>query len=346
MSLSNLLHLNISPSVNGSNPFFYLPGWNVTLNEAWLLHITIMRSIYITIGVIGMAGNLLCLVVLLFHAPLRRKQANYFLISQSVIDLLASVLLTLVNVVIIVPDESILGVLTCYLWTTRSVFLGLFLASLFNITFLTVERYAKTVHPIRHRNWATKNRLICVIVVVAIVGVLAKMPYSIGGTSMQQGICMIQVYPSEAISVVVTVYNFLVEYFGPLAVIAFCYAQMARSLRGKTPASGGPGAGLARARKSILKTLWIVVLLFVACTTFKQALLLGKVISRTPIDYGGVPFNVAQVLSFLVCCTNPFVYLAHYEEFQKGLRAIVCRRPNTVHPKMGEHTLQTERTSM
>src|SRR6218665_3908727 len=52
-----------------------------------------LTTVYVIISVVGIVGNLFCLVVLLGHAPLRRKPANYFLISQSIIDLLLSILL-------------------------------------------------------------------------------------------------------------------------------------------------------------------------------------------------------------------------------------------------------------
>src|SRR6218665_3029576 len=119
-----------------------------------------LTTVYVIISVVGIVGNLFCLVVLLGHAPLRRKPANYFLISQSIIDLLLSILLPIntgfsVPPIIGRPIDDIL----CFLWTSRSIFLGLFTASLFNITALTVERYFKIAHPLRHRIWMTKKQI-------------------------------------------------------------------------------------------------------------------------------------------------------------------------------------------
>lgn len=225
---------------------------------------------------------------------------------------------------------------------SRSLFLGLFLSSLFNIVALTVERYVKTVHAIRHHNWTTKARLICIITVVNVLGVLLKMPYSIGGTSVQNGYCRVQYYPNGTASIVVIAYNFLVEYLGPLLIIAFCYVQMARSLRTKAKTTEDK---MAKARRNVLRTLLIVVVLFIVCTTFKQVMLLAKVSGQVEVDYLGVPFNVAQVLSFLVCCTNPFVYLFHYDDFKIGFRRIFCRNPrNPIHPRSGEDIFHTQQT--
>lgn len=311
-----------------------------------LLFLLNLRTAYTVISVVGIVGNLLCIVVLLGHAPLRRKPANYFLISQSIVDLLASIFLLLtMNVLGLYPVGGPLYAVICYLWASRTIFLGLFMASLFNITALTVERYFKTVHPVQHRIRMTKNRLRCVIVAVCVSGVLLKMPYALGGTSINHnGTCIIQTYASDTISVIVGTYNFLVEYLIPLLIIAFCYIQMMRSLRrnirqapaAAAPAASSRGTVMARARRNILKTLLIVVLVFVACTTFKQILLLAKVVGHVPLDYAGLAFNVSQVMSFMVCCTNPIIYLAHYQEFRVGMRTMFTRRSNTIHPEPGK----------
>jgi len=309
-----------------------------------------LTTVYVIISVVGIVGNLFCLVVLLGHAPLRRKPANYFLISQSIIDLLVSILLPLntsINVPIIGrPFDDIL----CYMWTSRSIFLGLFTASLFNITALAVERYFKIAHPLLHRIWMTRNRLLWIVVGVSVAGILLKMPYSMGGTYFDQdGTCVVEEYPTETIDVVVGVYNFLVEYFLPLLIIAFCYIQMARSLRinirPPVTAESSRESTMARARLNILKTLLVVVMIFVACTTFKQTLLLSKAIGDVPLDYLGLTFNASQVMSFMVCCTNPFIYILHYEAFKVGMRTLFTRRFNSIRPEivpeaaLGEETV-------
>lgn len=291
---------------------------------------TAIQVAYISIGTIGIFGNLLSLVVLLGHAPLRRKSANYFTTNQTFIDFLASIMLI---PSLLVDADRLSGALACYVWRPRTVFLGLFTASLFNITALTVERYVKTVHPIRHRLWVTKRRLLLVVVGVSVSGVLLKMPYVLVGTSLKEdGTCVVRTFPTDKTFMIFAVYNLLVEYILPLLVIAFCYIQIARTLNSKsirpvTSTAPNPGnLAMARASRNCIRTSLYVVLVFVACTTFKHVLVMMRSFSGVPFDATGPIFNAAQILSFAVCCTNPFIYIFHYEEFKVGLRKVVCRK--------------------
>ena len=147
-----------------------------------------------------------------------------------------------------------------------------------------------------------------------------------------KGICTVGNYPTIAATRVAGVANFLFEYFIPIIVFAFCYASMARSLRRISkitqPASDAAqpiDPKISRARRNIIKTLFIVVLGFVICSSFKQFLLLVSLLGDVALDLSGVTFNVAEVLSYLNCCNDPFIYGFYYEEFRVGLRKLFCR---------------------
>lgn len=292
---------------------------------------TAFQVAYVSIGAVGIIGNLLSLVVLLGHAPLRRSSANYFTTNQTFIDLLASIVLI---PSFFVGVDRFKGALACYFWRPRTVFLGLFMASLFNITALAVERYIKVVHPVKHRNWVTRKRLLLVVVGVSVSGFLLKMPYVFGGVSIRgDGSCIVRSFPTATIANVSGTYNFLLEFLLPLLIIAFCYIQITRSLSRRrsvqpgAPATVNPGnLAKAGARRNGIKTLFYVVLVFLICTSFKNVLVLFQMISGIPFSAGDPTFNGAQLLSFIVCCTNPFIYSFHYEEFKVGLRKVVLRK--------------------
>lgn len=290
----------------------------------------IYKYIYITIGIAGIFGNSLALVVLLGHKPLRRKPSNYFLINQCFIDLMVSVFLIPTTVV----DPTLLkGRAACYAWKSRVIFLVLFLAAVYNITALTVERYVKIVHPFRHRIWVTKRRLKWAIVVSTVAGISLKTPYAVGGVMYLEGdVCPFQAYPTATLNTLAGFYNFSVEFILPLTVIAFCYTQMARSLR-KNPqviiAVGSVHSDaptMTRARKNILKILFYVVLVFVVCTSWKHAMILIKSVTGIRYELMGPKFNIGQILSYSVCAIDPFIYIFQYEEFQIGLRKMLLAR--------------------
>lgn len=305
-----------------------------TGNSTGPLLSVVYQSLYMTISTVGIAGNLVSLIVLLGHAPLRRKPANYFIINQTLIDLMVSVVLIPTTTIDLTSTH---GVLACYVWKSRAVFLLMFLASIYNIAALTVERYFKTVHPLRHRVWVTKRRLALAAVTASVAGALLKSPYVFGGVVYRapNDLCLLQVYPSQTIDAVVGIYNSVVEYFLPLSTIAFCYIQMARSLRRSSRCGGGGGvvvvgqsenSTVSRARRNVIKTLLYVVVAFVVCTTWKQVLILLKSVFRINYDVSGPAFNAAQIMSYSVCCVDPAIYIFHYEEFRLGLRKIFLRK--------------------
>ena len=291
-----------------------------------------IQILNISIGVVGIASNLLALIVFLWHKPLLKRPANMFLISQCTINLLVSIMLILMITIDAQRWSPSLVVPMCYLWNSRAIFAGLFQSSIYNIALLTIERYLEIVHPIKHRLKVSKDKFIAIIILGTVTGVITKVCVSFPSVTVINGICAVGNYPTVAALRVTAVANFLVEYFIPIIVFAFCYASMARSLR-RISKITQPGSDavqstdlkISRARRNIIKTLFIVVLGFIICTTFKQFLLLFSLLGNGSIDFGGITYNVALVLSYCNCCNDPFIYIFFYEEFRVGLRKLFCR---------------------
>ena len=293
---------------------------------------SVIQILHISIGVVGITGNLLALIVFLGHKPLLKRPANYFLVSQCTINLLVSIMLILTIMVDGNHWSPSVVVLMCYLWNSRIFFTGLFLSSIYNIALMTVERYLEIVHPIKHRLKISKGKVIASIIIGTLSCVIIKVFINIPTVKVIKGICTIGNLPTFAELRIVIVANFLVEYFIPIIVFAFCYAGMARSLRRISkitqPASDAAqpiDPKISRARRNIIKMLFIVVLGFVICSTFKQFLALSVVFGDSSVDLGGVTYNVAQVLLYINCCNDPFIYGFYYEEFRVGLRKLFCR---------------------
>ena len=306
----------------------------------------VFQIVYMAIGAVGITGNLLALIVFLRHKPLFKRPANYYLASQCTINLLVSIVLILTIAVDASHWPPTVVAPMCYLWNSRAVFVGLFLASICNITLMTVERYLEVVHPIKHHLKISKDKVIASIIAGTLFGVIFKLCIACPSVKVVSGICTSASYSTVAVKRVVGVANFLVEYFIPVAVIAFCYASMALSLRRSVKISHSTDVEphrietkISRARRNIVKTLFIVVLSFIVCTTFKQVMLLFSALGDMALDLSGVTFNAAQVLAYLNCCNDPFIYAFHYGEFRIGLRKLFGRvrvRPS------GSSTIQVD----
>ena len=80
---------NNAPSPQTQNPFdskIYSSAVN-----------SVVQILQVSIGVVGITGNLLALIVFLGHKPLLKRPANYFIVSQCTLNLLVSIMLILMT---------------------------------------------------------------------------------------------------------------------------------------------------------------------------------------------------------------------------------------------------------
>ena len=302
---------------------------------------------------VGVVGNFMTVVVMLYHKPLRRRLANYFLVNQALLNFTISVMMILsynVGTSNRIPSSSIGLELYCRLWQSKAIFLGLFTGSIMTMMTLVVEKYVEIVHPIKHRVQMTNRRVVLILIVANLAGILFKSSYTVSTNIVLNRKCNNKGFPNSLAKGATGIANFLVEYLAPLTVITFCYIRMAQSLRksiGRHQRESNPS--MVRARNNIIKTLLLEVIIFVVCMTYKEfAILLqytGAVSS--PALTGKTVSNVAQLMAFMTCCVDPFIYLASYEEFQRGfLKLLFCRRSNMISTKNdqefgsgGEHSV-------
>lgn len=326
--------------------------------ESWLNRT--FDSVNTIIGTLGVIVNLLACVVFLGHRPLRQRIPNYFLVNQCFIDLLIGLMLFLNLTVFPDPTYLLAKQLVCLLWNSKVFFTGLFAASSLNLAILTLERYLEVVHPIVHKLSLSRRKVVASLAFSWLFGIGFKLIIVLPTTKIfNGGVCVYGIFPNDAAFRATVFSNFMVDFFVPIVVIAACYSLMVRAMRrsinpqptanaAASSSSSGGGAVVvaAKIRRNILKTLFVIVV-FMACTLpLKQALHFTAAFGHH-LDYGGVLFQSSLVLTYVNCCVNPFIYLAKYAEFRRGLRRIcsrVCRIcvPNAALGKAEEQT--TRRT--
>lgn len=296
-----------------------------------------LKYLYYTIGAVGLVGNIFVVVVIMTYKKMKNSMTNLFILNQSVGD--ATVALFLLLTTAIEDDgtvkSGIADELFCRLWLTKMPLWGMMVTSTYNLAALTLERYAAIVYPIWHKNNFTKKKAYLLMALSWIFGPAFNMAYMIPTAGLQEdGSCTVySIYPSTLIQSVVGVITVVVQYLFPLALLAFYYLQMWRVLRVKVSPGSNEGQAngqaqvktkpdsMARARTNIIKTLVLVAVSFIVCWTWNQIYYLSYNLGYDA-DFTCTFYHFTVVMVFCNCCINPFIYIAKYEQFQKGTRAL------------------------
>ena len=304
--------------------------------------------IYILIGVIGALGNSFVIMVMLSSKEVRRKIPNILIIHQSVIDAFTSALLILTSTN--TYDNAggqygIKGELYCRIWAMKVPLWSAFMVSTYNLLVLTVERYIEIVHPIYHKVSFGRVHLSIAMILVWIIGFAYNFLLTGLTSGTSSGQCELMTnWPSEFARNAVGVLTFVLEYLLPLLVMIFCYSKIAWILKTKAkvvPIADNSSRGnnstnvavrsslMSKARRNVIKTLFIVCLCFVACWTWNQVFFLlyntGHEVSFTTGFY-----HFTVYAAFINSCINPFIYIVQLTSFRNAVRLLFGCSTNSV----------------
>ena len=300
----------------------------------------IVTIFYYVIGSVGILGNLLVIVVILNFRAMHLKNVNVLVLNQSIIDMLASVLIIAqTHIDKGTHLEGVWGDIVCRFWLNSILLWGLMLSSNINILSITLERYLAVVHPIRYRTCSgpTKRRLmVAVIAFTWVVGVAYNCAIASTTSAVRNHRCYSNAfYASEAWRKTSGVVTFVFPFLLPVGICIFCYARIVQTLRRKiapqtaiavqsTSQGGAPNnqrkTGLVR---NVHTTFCIVLVCSILCNIGNNCLFLAFNFGYN-LDFTGALYNVSVIASFSNCCVNPFIYSFNYKLFQQGLRKLFC----------------------
>ncbi|XP_054772854.2 trace amine-associated receptor 7g-like [Lytechinus pictus] len=91
------------------------------------------------------------------------------------------------------------------------------------------------------------------------------------------------------------------------------------------------------AKKCVLQTLFIVVLIFLICWGPAKTIFLAFKLGFIPDSYPYSPFNRAlATLGFCNSCANPIIYTVRYPEFRTAVRGLFTRAQLAEAPLFGD----------
>ncbi|XP_070562354.1 galanin receptor 2b-like [Ptychodera flava] len=300
-----------------------------------------MKVCFGIIGVIGTVGNALVITVFLrksYASSQGLNSTNIFILNQSLIDFVSSVLLIVNNLIVItyVPPGTG-GDLLCKLWvSSKYPMWACFLGSTFNLVGLTLERYFAIVHPIIHHTKFTPRKAKIMAVVVWPFCFTYELHWALVHASDGRGGCLTVYYDFLTIlGTVVLIFQYLI----PLFIMVFSYIAILRVVRrqgrvkpGDEISMGDQRTGnqpqqLSRTEKNVIMTLLIVVVMYIICWSPNQIYYFFFNVGISSIEINGVFFQYTVVSVCCNMCINPFIYAAKLKDFrEEAAKMFACGR--------------------
>ena len=157
----------------------------------------VMVASKIIVGSIGVVGNLLVVIVMIKHKKLFQHIKTTFLVNQSVIDGIVSLLLVMTTFVSPELHSGVHGLsveLYCKIWLSQVPIWGLMVSSTYNLMAISTERYLAIVHPIWHKVSFTKMIADSVAICIWLFGVSYVASIVIPTSGMLRGHCFTSIF--------------------------------------------------------------------------------------------------------------------------------------------------------
>ena len=313
-------------------------------------------SFKMAVGLIGVFGNIMACVI---FKQLKSQEVKFLIVSQAIIDLLTSAVLTARTVNELtpfpVPYIPIIGHLYCVFWSSSVLDFCLFAQSTYNLVAISIERYLAVLYPIWYRTNFSRKKAILLGIIAWTLAPVSQLVYGIPQRTYSNGACFYLILNSTLLAVLGAM-TFFWDFFFPCVIMGFCFTRISLELQtqdkksalmqsqrstrlssiSKNVASGslrkkggdeqGEGkigkessADLQRSR-NVSRTFLIVFLAFLICWSTNQCLFLQYNLGG--YMYFGKPENYfANSMAIINCACNPFIYVLHLKQYRDVLKS-------------------------
>ncbi|XP_068951521.1 atypical chemokine receptor 2 [Petaurus breviceps papuanus] len=275
---------------------------------------------YSLVFVLGLAGNLFFLIVLLYSAR-RRRVTEVYLLNLVVSNLLFVVTLPFWGASVAwhwVFGEALCKII-CALYTTS------FYSSIFFLGCMSLDKYLYVVHAQTHhhlwtpeKSWLLSGGVWTVALVLSIPDlVLARVQEGIGG--MQS--CHLDFGAHASVwKVFLRFKQSILGFILPFFAMVFFYTRIACILTVLRPRGRSRALWAAAALVVVFFVLWCPynIILFLHSLQDLQVLEGCEVSKR--LDYA---LQVTESIAFTHCCLSPFLYLFVHHQLRKHLKKVL-----------------------
>ena len=292
----------------------------------------VMKWVYFVIGIFGIAANLGVMYVFMSSKQMRQHLPNLFLLNQSVADLWSAMFI--IASVFKDPHAKLYGIageLVCRLWLSNNFLWIGFIASLYNLVVLTVERYFAIVHPVKHKLLFTKRKAFLAIVSVWAWSVLYNFLSFFPQSGLYKNTCYVWgFWGFSGARQIYGIANFCIKMLFPVIVFSFCYMAMAKSMKSNKNSENNTHndatlTSYEKIHRNIFKTLLYAVVLHVVSWIDNQFLVIAYAFGY-PLDFSSTVYNIALALIYVSILANPVIYALKYRKFRTAMRQTCCGR--------------------
>ena len=75
-----------------------------------------------------------------------------------------------------------------------------------------------------------------------------------------------------------------------------------------------------------MKVLTIIVVCFALSSGPKQCSIFLYATGLISFNFTGTMYTAFLFFSYMMCCINPIIFLSKYQDFQKGVKWVVCQK--------------------
>ncbi|XP_071838824.1 allatostatin-A receptor-like [Apostichopus japonicus] len=192
---------------------------------------SVLRVLFVLIGIVGTFGNaLVCIVI---SSALRKKPTttNFLILNQAFVDLCTSIQLILLYTFsgIAIPEVGPWGEFLCRFWFSSTLLWMLFVVSTYNLVMLCLERFIAVALPLYYNARIKRKSALYMILFCWIVAPFVHFYYPIFFDYNENGICMKHLERRSAfiMGFVIIVW----EFFVPFVLMSVLYICIMAALR-------------------------------------------------------------------------------------------------------------------
>ncbi|XP_071793911.1 galanin receptor type 1-like [Asterias amurensis] len=296
-------------------------------------------SLYCTICVVGITGNLLVAIVLL-RVPSLRSNTSDFLVHLSLVDFMACVLVIpayLLPNTHSPPNPGFFGEFWCRFYTSGFLFWSFALTSILGLTAVNLERYVAIVYPHKYKTIFIKRNKYIMIAACWGCATLSK-SYNLFIFEEDEIVgCHFKGWSNRGAQAAFGLFTFTVQFFAPFTVMIFAQLKVISTLNRQVKMLATRTASLGvnpinqremwqlRASQTLVKTLLACVVTFGACWIPNQVWFLLFNFGA-PLNLGGPDRHLTVILAVGNSCVNPVIYTMTNKPFRKGIRELFCKQ--------------------